>query len=85
MFPFFADASKVIKYCGTESDIPTPTKNTQLMYEAETKNNETCLFGPDMKGVSFSPIKEIRYDGLHRTKGHEILNKATGMYRFRRE
>lgn len=64
---------------------PTATKNTQLMLDAETKNNDIGLFRSDKKGVSFTPLKGIRYDGLCRVKGHEILNKATRMYKFRLE
>ena len=55
------------------------------MLDVETKNNEIGLFRSGKKNVSFAPSKDIRYDGLYRIEGHGILNKATGMYRFRLE
>lgn len=75
----------MIKYCGTESDTSSPTKNTNLMLEAEANKNQIRLFRSEKKGSDYAPKKGIRYDGLYVVTGHEILNKATGMYRFRLE
>lgn len=55
------------------------------MLEAEANNNQIRVMRSEKKESPYAPKKGIRYDGLYLITGHEVLNKATGMFRFRLE
>lgn len=55
------------------------------MLEAEIKNNPIRVFRSEKKDSRYAPKKGIRYDGLYVITDREVLNEATGMYRFRLE
>lgn len=76
------DNGDTIEYCGTASQTSEPTANTILLQEAFARDQPLRVLRAANKKSKYAPSKGIRYDGLYRITGREILDFNTAMYRF---
>ncbi|KAI4235020.1 MAG: hypothetical protein L6R40_006566 [Gallowayella cf. fulva] len=91
------DHGDTMEYCGTSSEkkdprtgVSVPTDFTMRMLEScdEIHNEIRVLRKASQSskhGTTYSPSCGLRYDGLYRIVGKELLDAPTSMYRFRLE
>ena len=71
----------MIHYCGTNSKTSTPTYRTQLLIDSLKTGNPVRVLRSKSKS-QFAPKEGIRFDGMYKVIGKELLEKDTAMYRF---
>ncbi|KAL8774097.1 MAG: hypothetical protein Q9209_001205 [Squamulea sp. 1 TL-2023] len=86
------DNGEELQYCGTSSDkkdahrASIPTANTTRMLEScDRLYNEIRVLrkaAGNGKHSTYNPSCGLRYDGLYRITGKELLHAETSMYRF---
>ncbi|KAL8785012.1 MAG: hypothetical protein Q9213_003605 [Squamulea squamosa] len=87
------DDGEELQYCGTSSDkkdahgASIPTANTTRMLEScDRLHNEIRVLrkaAGSGKHSTYNPSCGLRYDGLYRITGKELLHAETSMYRFK--
>ncbi|KAL8898526.1 MAG: hypothetical protein Q9207_006653 [Kuettlingeria erythrocarpa] len=81
------DEGDIIQYCGTSGEENKPTAFTERMLESAALKEPVRVLrsasgGFVNKQVLFRPVKGLRYDGLYKITGYELLHQGTAMYRF---
>lgn len=76
------DNGATIEYCGTASQTSEPTANTVLLQEAFARDQPLRVLRAANKKSKYAPSKGIRYDGLYKIVGREVLDVNTATYRF---
>jgi hypothetical protein len=83
------DNGDTILYCGTENPTANgvPTENTKhMLTSCETQSPVRVIRSSQLnKANRFRPERGLRYDGLYRVTGYEVLDKKRAVYRFRLE
>ncbi len=60
----------------------TPTKGTYLLQEAFAKDQPIRVLRAANKKSKYAPKQGVRFDGMYKIVGKEVLNPSTAMFRF---
>ena len=79
------DEGNILKYCGTSGKNGQPSAGTKLLKESFDKEKDIRVLRSASLNAKnpFRPSKGLRYDGVYRITGFEILDIDTAMHRFR--
>lgn len=78
------DEGNQIKYCGTSGAGGEPSGGTKLLKKAyEGAKDVRVLRSATLdKNNTYRPAKGLRYDGVYKITGYEMIDQATAMHRF---
>ena len=78
------DNGDLIEYCSPVSkDKKNPTRGAVLLGQSLKLNREIRVLRAHTLKSDYAPIKGLRYDGLYRITGKEVLNAETFAFRFK--
>ena len=76
------DRGDSIEYCGTSGTAGRPTTGTKFMKDSFQLDHPVRVLRASSLQSPYRPAKGLRYDGLYRIVGCEVLDLATEMHRF---
>ena len=76
------DEGDKIQYCGTANVKDVPSANTKLMLLAYQTRQLIRVLRSTKAGSKFCPKKGIRYEGLFKIVGFEVIDVEVALHRF---
>lgn len=78
------DEGNMVKYCGTSGAGGEASAGTKMLKKAheEAKDVRVLRSATLAKDNNYRPSKGLRYDGVYKITGYEILDAGSAMHRF---